>query len=71
VRVVEVVAAEQLADPHELAPLYSAIDPDALDALFDPRTDSGGEVARVKFTYEGHTVTVTSDGRIELSSAGV
>jgi hypothetical protein len=50
-----------------LDPLYTAIDPDALNSIFDPTGTSGptsdGEVT---FRYHGYTVTVESAGRVIL-----
>ncbi|WP_132058304.1 HalOD1 output domain-containing protein [Halorussus amylolyticus] len=51
-----------------LPPLYDAIDPDALDALFAggvrspdrPRATAG----KVEFVYHGHRVTAHSDGSV-------
>lgn len=47
----------------ELRPLYSAVDPDALDSIFAPQSDgtpriSGGTVT---FEYGPHRVRVESD----------
>lgn len=63
--VVETVSDALEADPTELGPLYEAVDPDALDALFEPpeRFTSG----RVTFTFEGCTVTVDADGWVAVS----
>lgn len=50
-----------------LDPLYGAVDPDALDAIFRP----GGENARpmvVRFTYCGYGVTVESTGQITITA---
>jgi len=53
-----------------LDPLYSVIDPEALDSLFH-HADSGGAAGRVTFRYHGYAVTVHSEGRISLApSAG-
>lgn len=46
----------------ELPPLYDAIDPDALDALFFSRDTDG----YVEFQYAGHTVTVSADRTMEV-----
>lgn len=53
--------------PPTLDPLYSVIDPDALDTLFNswkngiPQTDG-----KVRFTLNEHTVTVYSYGLIRV-----
>jgi hypothetical protein len=58
--VVEAVAAATETDPNELEPLYSAVDPDALDALF---ADTGTRRAagHIEFTYCGFAVVVSRD----------
>ncbi|WP_266077988.1 HalOD1 output domain-containing protein [Haladaptatus caseinilyticus] len=55
------------ADGDSLEPLYHAIDPDALNALFtssENDTDSSGSVT---FTYCGYEVTVERTGTILVS----
>ncbi|WP_227378842.1 HalOD1 output domain-containing protein [Haladaptatus halobius] len=60
--IVERIAARAEGSSDDLEPLYEAIDPDALDALFAPRpTGSDRPGGQVTFTYAGYTVTVTSD----------
>lgn len=64
--VVEAVADVEDVDPCDLPePLADAIDPDALDELFRDRPDVDGQV---RFRFCGHTVTVTSDGRVRVSN---
>lgn len=65
--VVEAVASAEGVDPLDLeVPLYDAVDPDALDALFR----SGATVdGRVEFEYHGYEVTVTGDGHVTLDAA--
>lgn len=58
-RVVEAVAAAADADPLEMAPLADVVDPEALDGLF-----ASGAEGRLAFRYDGHDVTVHSDGRV-------
>jgi hypothetical protein len=64
--VVNTVARANGADSLDLPPLYSAIDSDALNAIFtrtlDRSTPAGGTVT---FTYADCTVTVRSHGTIE------
>lgn len=50
-----------------LEPLNAAIDPEALDSVFK-HTDSRPAQPRssVTFTYHGHEVTVTGQGRISV-----
>ena len=56
-------ATEKSVD--ELPPLYEAIDPDALEALFVTHDTAG----RVKFQYAGTIVTVYADRTIDISSS--
>lgn len=71
VRVVEAVAAREGIDPLEVSPpLYDAIDPTALDALFAPTGSANRTSGTVSFTYRGHRVRVESDGRITLGTGG-
>ena len=62
-RVIGTVADELGVDPLECPPLYDHVDPTALNALFDGRSATHGTVT---FEYAGYTVTVTSEGDIEL-----
>lgn len=52
------------ADPLDLEPLYTAVDPDSLDALY--ARHGPGRPAELTFTFSGHEVTVLSDGRIRV-----
>jgi hypothetical protein len=64
--VVEAVASAEGLDPLELpVPLYDAIDPDALDALFQDDDTDG----RVEFSYYGYDVTVTDVGDVRLEES--
>ena len=71
--VVEAIAQREEVDvteiePPEYEPLYSVVDPEALDALFSSTTGgSSRPMGAVSFTYAGYDVTVHSDGEIELS----
>lgn len=63
--VVETVADALETDPTELGPLYEAVDPDALDRLFEaPHRFASG---RVTFRFEGCNVTVDADGWVVVS----
>jgi len=60
--VIEQIAESKGVESVELTPLYRAVDPDALDALFDDRP--GGHV---KFMYEGLWVTASFiDGELSV-----
>lgn len=65
--IIEAVAAADRADVGELPPLSDAIDPDALNALFDPSGDRPAPT-RISFPYAGHDVTITADGSVILDS---
>jgi hypothetical protein len=59
-------------EPHDLPPLYTAVDCDAVEQLFRPSRDGRprDDIA-LTFGYEGHSVTVTADGRLTVrDSAG-
>ncbi len=64
--VVHAVAAVVDAPVDELEPLYSTVDSEALDAVFDPSYGGTPTIAQVTFSYEGTTVTVWSSGVIEV-----
>ena len=62
--VIAAVADAEGVDPTELSvPLYEAIDPDALDALF--RSD-GVAAGQIRFSYHGYQITVYDDGQLDL-----
>lgn len=61
--VVSAVGAATDSDPLSLPPLYEAVDPDALDAMFD-RSGAGTGVI-VSFPFAGYDVVV-DDGTILL-----
>jgi hypothetical protein len=66
-RVVRAVADHRGVSPEQLdEPLYSAIDPDALDILF-ARRPGETTVLELEFIYHGHRVTVESDGSVTVS----
>lgn len=47
-----------------LEPIYRAIDPDALDALFDAAGETDRSSVEVTFAYAGYEVTVDGNGRV-------
>lgn len=64
--VLAVVGVADEVDPVDLPPLYSVVDPDALDALFS--STSGGRSGfdgSVTFQYAGFEVTVRDTGSVE------
>lgn len=63
-KVITAVAERKGIDPIDLTPpLHSAIDPDALEALFSER-DNG--FVHVEFTYAGVGVTIEGEGNVEI-----
>lgn len=52
------------ADPSEFQ-LYTYVDPDSLDALFDPTTGAGQE-SYVEFVALDHRVTIHGSGTVEV-----
>lgn len=62
--ILETVAEAEGVQPTQLTvPLFKSVDPDALEALFANQNNTTG---RVTFDYHGYTVTVRSDGTIDL-----
>ena len=62
--VIEAVSAVSGTDPIELPPLYDVVNPDALNALFEPherRTDSN---LRVEFSYNGFDIVVRGGSEV-------
>lgn len=68
VAVVEAVAEATGRDPTEIEPLNEYIDPDALNDLFEPRSDGDRSEATVSFPLEDHLVIVRGDGTIVVRS---
>lgn len=65
--VVKAIAAITGRPQDELEPLFYAIDPEALDSLFQPAVEGEhrGDVD-VSFTYHGYEVTVHSYGIVDV-----
>lgn len=59
--VIEAVAEVTDSDPLDLPPLYEAVDPDALNSLFNGSETSN----QVRFQYAGFEVVVRN-GKVEL-----
>lgn len=65
VAVVTAVATATETDPLELPPLYSVIDPDALeDVVHSTARERPGDDTIVTFEYAGHAVTVNGHGTV-------
>ncbi|WP_440765270.1 HalOD1 output domain-containing protein [Natronorubrum sp. DTA7] len=56
--VIEAIAAVSGTDPVELPPLYDVINPDALNALFEPHERRTGSGLHVEFSYNGFDIVV-------------
>ena len=65
--VVTAVAAAAGTDPVDLPPLYDAIDPDALNALYTGR--SGSDSVRARFRYADYTVIVEGSGEVRICTS--
>ncbi|RZV08327.1 hypothetical protein BDK88_3299 [Natrinema hispanicum] len=69
--VIEAIAAESDLDALEIAdefgPLYDAIDPTALDSLFQSAGETNQTVGCVTFAYAGYRVSVDQTGRVVLT----
>ena len=61
-RVVSAVAELTGCDPLALDRIYDRIDPDALEALFDPGPETSRTEGHVRFRYGGCEITVYGDG---------
>ena len=64
--VVATLADVMDADPIELDPLHSTVDPEALDALVRVRNGTDGDI-HVTFTHEDHAITVHSYGVVTIT----
>ena len=64
--VVRAVAAYRGRDPTSMEPLYTAVEPDALDALFDSRPEQN---AYIEFSFAGLRVHLRADGNGKLFAA--
>lgn len=60
--------ASERAGPQRLDPLYTVIDPDALDALFRSTSAEDSRRGRVTFYYADCEVTVYGRERVEVRS---
>lgn len=63
--VVALVATVLDREPDHLVPLYSSIDVDVFEELFQETTNIRRGRGPVSFDYEGFEVTVFGDGKIE------
>lgn len=64
--VIRAVAAAAGDDPTEMPPLYTVVDPDALDALWPTSTDSDRTPTTVEFAFHGYLVRLTGEGDLSV-----
>ncbi|WP_224449609.1 HalOD1 output domain-containing protein [Haloprofundus salilacus] len=68
IELIVAIAEIEGRDTDDIEPLYEAIDPDALDAIFQQDSETTAERnGRLSFVFNGRDVTVWSDGRIDIS----
>ncbi|WP_090615862.1 HalOD1 output domain-containing protein [Natrinema salaciae] len=71
--VIAAVAEQEGVDPMELEPpeyeaLYDVVNPEALDSLFEMRSNGQERpTGRVEFPFCGYHVVVRSDGEVEVA----
>ncbi|ELZ08180.1 hypothetical protein NP511_01285 [Natrinema thermotolerans] len=68
VTVADAVATYKGVEVTDLEPLHYSINADALERLFEPRTDGLRSNGSVTFEYSDCLVTVTADGEIRVAS---
>lgn len=68
-RVIAAVAAATDTDPLELEPLYTRIDPDCLDSIFDGESSGRDRnLGQITFPMAGRQVVVNADGTVDVSA---
>lgn len=72
--IIEAVANAEGVDvidlrPPAYEPLYSVVDPEALDLLFARPNAASDSETRVSFVYEGYDIVVYGDGQVSVSEA--
>ncbi|WP_224450313.1 HalOD1 output domain-containing protein [Haloprofundus salilacus] len=65
--VVMAVADAKGVDPLELEPIYSVIDPDALNRVFQPTVGSARDSLELQFSMAGCDVVVRGDGEVVVT----
>ena len=66
-KVVEKVADREGTDPAALhPPLHTAIDTEALDALFQSTSGTTRANGTVRFQYQGYTIRVDGSGEVQI-----
>ena len=61
------VADVEHCAPSDLPPLYDAVEPDALDALFEHGLPGESGTLLLTFTYSDSTVVVHGDGTLRVT----
>lgn len=65
--IIETVAETAGVDPTALPPLYEYVDVDAIESVFESPPDGPTRTGIVRFSYDGHVVTVEFDEDIARS----
>lgn len=66
IAVVTAVADRRGVPVTELPTLYEWIDPDSLDALFEPTRRHGSRSGSLEFSYDGHEIAVEVEDSLEI-----
>ncbi|WP_128224230.1 HalOD1 output domain-containing protein [Halobacteriaceae archaeon SHR40] len=66
---IEAITERTDRSTEEIEPVYSAIDPDALETILS-RDERTGTI-QVSFTYEGCEVTLSNTGELVVDPAGI
>lgn len=69
--VVTAVADAKDVDPLDVEPLHSAIDPDALDSMFQPRIGTPPTSLELTFRLDGCEVVAHADGEVVVTPSDV
>lgn len=62
--IITAIAAKERVPETNLPPLYSQVDPDALDTLV---ADQSNDSIQISFTYSGYTVRIRDSEVIEIT----
>ncbi|MFC3959248.1 HalOD1 output domain-containing protein [Halovivax cerinus] len=68
--VVRTIAEREEIDPATLdPPLHDAVDPDALDAVFESTPGADRTDGQIRFEYAGYAVTVFADHSVSVEAS--
>ncbi|MCO8256719.1 hypothetical protein NKF26_23135 [Haladaptatus sp. AB618] len=68
--IAKTIAQAMNCEPWEIDSLYTCIDPEALDAVFDGHsTRDRNSATSISFAYTNYTVTVDSTGSVRVAPA--